>query len=516
VDASGTQQGAQYDCAGRLARVLDGSGNQLARYVYGEGNQRIMSIEGGAPTFFAWAGGQIIAEYEASGANALVWKTNYVYLGGRLLATTSGAGGTDTRFHHRDRLGTRLVTYTDGTVVSEQWTLPFGNMQPFTSVPGGENPYQHPSLGNPSKKRFTSYDRSEATGLDYAVNRFYSPQQGRFTQVDPIEMGAASLSAPQTLNMYAYCGNDPVNFVDPNGLQMSIDWWEIGGFISFGGRGGRGGGGIIAIGIKIADKVAKGVISKIRGIFSRRAARTPPFNPGPSPSISLGDILNKIIPNLGIGVNIDPRTPPLVSGFNELIDPAFVIIMETEPAYSSFWAFLEAILKGSNWIKQKICKAIPSGRTLGVSGGMGGVGAAVGGGEIVVNYDSGQVSAFGLGGIQVDWNGGVSGQVYSGYVWGLNNTNSNYSGGFTGVNGGVGFGGFAASSSGGLTGKNPRSFVPTGDVTAVGGSFGGSLLGGFSGGVNATNYTKPLQLGKFWAFSPMDYTLYATRRGLCR
>ena len=182
------QQGYQYDCAGRLARVLDGSGNEQARYVYGEGAQRIMSIEGGVTKFFAWAGGQIIAEYEASGANALVWKTSYVYLGGRLLATTSGAGGTETRFHHPDRLGTRLVTNTDGTVVSEQWTLPFGNMQPFSSVYGGGNPYQNPGLSNPSKKRFTSYDRSDATGLDYAVNRFYSPQQGRFTQVDPIEM----------------------------------------------------------------------------------------------------------------------------------------------------------------------------------------------------------------------------------------------------------------------------------------------------------------------------------------
>jgi RHS repeat-associated protein len=232
VDASGMQQGAQYDCAGRLARVLDGSGNQLARYVYGEGNQRIMSIEGGVTKFFAWAGGQIIAEYEASGANALVWKTSYVYLGGRLLATTSGAGGTETRFHHPDRLGTRLVTNTDGTVVSEQWTMPFGNMQPFTSVPGGENPYQHPTLGNPSKKRFTSYDRSDATGLDYAVNRFYSPQQGRFTQVDPIGMGASSLDNPQTLNMYAYCGNDPISHVDPDGLFFGF----IGSFFKSIGR----------------------------------------------------------------------------------------------------------------------------------------------------------------------------------------------------------------------------------------------------------------------------------------
>jgi RHS repeat-associated protein len=54
--------------------------------------------------------------------------------------------------------------------------------------------------------------------LDYAVNRHYSSAQGRFTQVDPIGMGASSLSDPQTLNMYAYCANDPINHVDPNGL----------------------------------------------------------------------------------------------------------------------------------------------------------------------------------------------------------------------------------------------------------------------------------------------------------
>lgn len=31
-------------------------------------------------------------------------------------------------------------------------------------------------------------------------------------------MQAASLMAPQTLNMYTYCGNDPVNYTDPSGL----------------------------------------------------------------------------------------------------------------------------------------------------------------------------------------------------------------------------------------------------------------------------------------------------------
>jgi RHS repeat-associated protein len=243
IDASGTQQQYRYDCAGRLAQVLDAIGNVLAIYSYGAGNQRLMSVEGGVTRYFAWAGGQIIAEYEASGTNALIWRTSYVYLGGKLLATTSGTDGTETRFHHPDRLGTRLVTDAAGTVVSEQLSMPFGTMLPFTQAYGGENSYQHPTLSNPSKKRFTSYDRSDATGLDYAVNRFYSQQQGRFTQIDPIGMGAAELANPQSLNLYAYVENDPINSTDPLGLDGLTAV-----FRPFPTPPGNGGGGGLKIG----------------------------------------------------------------------------------------------------------------------------------------------------------------------------------------------------------------------------------------------------------------------------
>jgi RHS repeat-associated protein len=243
IDNSGTGQQYRYDSANRLAQVADANGNVLATYAYGAGNQRFVSVEGGVTKFFACDGGKIIAEYEASGANALVWKTSYVYMGGQLLATTSGAGGTETRFHHPDRLGTRLVTDAGGTVVSEQLSMPFGTMLPLTQTYGGENSYQHPTLGNPSKKRFTSYDRSDTTGLDYAVNRFYSPQQGRFTQVDPIGMGSTELANPQSLNLYSYIENDPVISDDPSGLDGQTI--VFGPFpIPPGGGGGSSGIGI--------------------------------------------------------------------------------------------------------------------------------------------------------------------------------------------------------------------------------------------------------------------------------
>ncbi|NUO95714.1 MAG: RHS repeat-associated core domain-containing protein [Gemmatimonadaceae bacterium] len=165
--------------------------------------------------------------------------------------------------------------------------------------------------------------------------------------------------------------------------------------------------------------------------------------------------------------------------------------------------------------QSKVCRALPSGRTTGATGGIGGIGSVGGGGEIVMNYNSGQTSAFALGGMQIGWNGGMSGSVYTGFVYGLNDANSNYSGGFTGFNVGAGPGIFAASSSGGLTGGT-SNMAPNGEVTAYGISLGAGLLSGFSGGVTATNYSSAQPIGRFGAFTTLDMLLFAARQILCK
>lgn len=131
--------------------------------------------------------------------------------------TPNGAGGEAVEYHHPDRLGTRIITNPSTGGSSEQVTLPFGTALAAESS------------GSPSKRRFTSYERNSATGLDYAVNRHYDAQQGRFTQVDPIGMGDAGLTTPQSFNLYAYVQNDPVNLVDPTGLYWAVacSWWAL-------------------------------------------------------------------------------------------------------------------------------------------------------------------------------------------------------------------------------------------------------------------------------------------------
>ncbi len=61
-------------------------------------------------------------------------------------------------------------------------------------------------------------------GLQKVGVRWYDPYTGRFLQKDP---WLGSMSAPLTLNAYAYCLNDPVNEVDPTG-NASISIGGIG------------------------------------------------------------------------------------------------------------------------------------------------------------------------------------------------------------------------------------------------------------------------------------------------
>lgn len=206
LNGGGVSQRFRYDAANRMVQVLaDNNTTVLATYTYGDSNERLIADEGGLRTYYACSGS---AEYiESSGSSTPSWSKSYVYLGGRLLATLipNGSGGEAVQFHHPDRLGTRLITDPSNATSFEQVTLPFGTSLNAEST-GATN------------RRFTSYDRSTTTGLDYANNRHYDSQQGRFTQVDPVGMRMSNRANPQTFNLYAYCGNDPINRMDPSGL----------------------------------------------------------------------------------------------------------------------------------------------------------------------------------------------------------------------------------------------------------------------------------------------------------
>jgi RHS repeat-associated protein len=62
---------------------------------------------------------------------------------------------------------------------------------------------------------FTGEQMDDETGLIYLRARYYDPSVGRFITRDPI-LGNGYI--PSTLNRYVYVGNNPINFIDPQGL----------------------------------------------------------------------------------------------------------------------------------------------------------------------------------------------------------------------------------------------------------------------------------------------------------
>jgi RHS repeat-associated protein len=68
------------------------------------------------------------------------------------------------------------------------------------------------------RQRFAMTERDEATGLDHTWFRKYDSFAGRWTTPDPL---GGSIADPQSFNRYTYAANDPINLVDPVGLDPS-------------------------------------------------------------------------------------------------------------------------------------------------------------------------------------------------------------------------------------------------------------------------------------------------------
>jgi RHS repeat-associated protein len=183
-----------YDGANHLVAIDGGS---TAQYVYDFRNQRVKKVVSGATTHYVWNGSHVLAEHDGTTGSVL---QDYINAGEAFVAKETGGG---TFYFVRDRLSERLRLDNNGSPTSQEGHLPFG--EDF-----GES-------GPQEKHHFTSYER-DATGDDYAVNRFYSSGLGRFKAADSYR-GSARPGSPQKWNRYAYAQSDPVNKADPLGLD---------------------------------------------------------------------------------------------------------------------------------------------------------------------------------------------------------------------------------------------------------------------------------------------------------
>ncbi len=105
-----------------------------------------------------------------------------------------------------------MITDESGDVVKEKKYEAFGNLI------WEDGTYD-------DNREFTGKEK-DPTGFHYFGARYYSGDIGRFLSPDPhtLSPGNIDLSNPQELNPYVYCVNNPLQYIDPFGL----DWYDFG------------------------------------------------------------------------------------------------------------------------------------------------------------------------------------------------------------------------------------------------------------------------------------------------
>ncbi|MBQ7789195.1 MAG: hypothetical protein IJ398_06035 [Clostridia bacterium] len=100
--------------------------------------------------------------------------------------------------------GTSVVTFTYDA---------YGN---FTEEYGTEANSLEKLIATSTPFRYRGYTYDQETGLYYLNSRYYDPKVGRFISADDIGYLGANGDL-QAFNLFAYCSNNPVMYVDPTG-----------------------------------------------------------------------------------------------------------------------------------------------------------------------------------------------------------------------------------------------------------------------------------------------------------
>ena len=116
---------------------------------------------------------------------------------------------TVTYYFDRNIRGDVIRIYNPGGGVVAKYTYDaYGNC----NIASGTTSF---AVADANPIRYRGYYYDSDTKLYYLNARYYNPQWRRFISPDSTEY--IDPEAANGLNLYAYCGNDPVNYADPSG-----------------------------------------------------------------------------------------------------------------------------------------------------------------------------------------------------------------------------------------------------------------------------------------------------------
>ena len=186
----------------RLSIVEIGTKKYL--YKYDSLGQRVIKEEGNNKERYQYQDGRI-KQVEKEGEYSLI----YSYSSNGIIQSVSEISNKDikTYFYLIDIIG-NIVGLVDGNgnIVVEYDYSSYGKVEVKKDTVG---------ISKKDHIRYKGYIYDEETKLYYLISRYYDPEIGRFISPDSVEyIEPSSISG---LNLYVYCGNDPINMYDPSG-----------------------------------------------------------------------------------------------------------------------------------------------------------------------------------------------------------------------------------------------------------------------------------------------------------
>jgi len=210
VRLGGADRRFDFDNDNRLARVNEDQVN----YRYdGDGLLIARSVRGKTTTFVPDPAAEIWSPIIATDSEGK--STYYIWEGRKPLMSIEDGKAI---FFLEDQLGSvRCVADQSGKV--EEWRdySPFG----IASSPSSDGTNLAPG--------FAGMFWDQAAGLLLTRSRAFSPELGRFLQIDP--QHRIPDGSQKNMSMYTYCGDDPFNFTDRNGAEpdsfnRNEVWWS--------------------------------------------------------------------------------------------------------------------------------------------------------------------------------------------------------------------------------------------------------------------------------------------------
>jgi RHS repeat-associated protein len=186
----------RWDGAGKLRRIRENAtGSTLYSAEYDAEGTRVRSVQGGVTHTYSYGAGLL---KDASSAG------NITYTPGINQRT-----GTTDLYYHQDWLGsTRYLSDSTGLNAPNAYRFDaYGSQSAFAGTDSTKQKW----IGG------LGYQSDLPGGMMHVGARAYDPVVGRFISPDPIGFAGG-------LNLYGYCGSNPVGAVDPSGLMSESEW----------------------------------------------------------------------------------------------------------------------------------------------------------------------------------------------------------------------------------------------------------------------------------------------------